>query len=144
MTQDTNLNEMNDNAVDGEIKRNHVVETLLDTTKVRIELKGVSEERDRMKQELLEKEESLSFFKSENESLQEQINDLSSSKESLQQEFTSTEMKLKAIMEYFEQKETQLRRKIGEEEMVRQKVEFREAHAKEVLEIAESDRERDR
>lgn len=144
LSNDAKLKERTDEESEHGMEHNDVVDKLLDTAKVRIELKRVSDERDLVNQQLLEKEESLNLFKAENESLQEQINELSNSKESLQREFTTTEMKLKAIMEYFEQKEMQLHRKIGEEEMVRQRVEFREAHAKEVLEIAESDRERDR
>lgn len=53
-------------------------------------------------------------------------------------------MKLKAITEYFEQKETQLHRKIGEEEIVRQRVESREAYAKERADLAEQEREKEK
>ena len=81
---------------------------------------------------------------SENQSLKNEISDLQSSKERVLEQYQETQMKLKAITEYFEQKETQLHRKIGEEEMVRQRVETREAYAKERADLAEHEREKER
>ena len=121
-----------------------IVRSLLDTTKVRTELNETCKDRDRLKLELQEQESVLDQLKNENESLQDQVNGLNVASENQRLEFVETEMKLKAITEYFEQKETQLHRKIGAEEIVRQRVEYREAHAKERAEQAEIEREKER
>ncbi len=121
-----------------------IVKDLLDTTKARSELSQVSHVRDGLRMELLEQESVLDETRNQNQSLQEEIRKMAAEQEQLRQTYLATEMKLKAITEYFEQKETHLHRKIGEEEIVRQRVESREAYAKERAEHAETEREKER
>ena len=128
---------------DGEDKL-QIVKDLLNTTKARSELSQVSQERDGLRLELLEQESVLDQTRNENQTLQEEIKRMAADQEQLRQAYQTTEMKLKAITEYFEQKETHLHRKIGEEEIVRQRVESREAYAKERAEHAETEREKER
>ena len=132
--------------VDGEEKTVQLerVQAMLDTTKVQVELRNITEERDRLKDQVKMQEDALDEIQSQNETLQEQIASIELSKATVLQEHQETQLKLKAITEYFEQKETQLHRKIGEEEMVRQRVESREAHAKERADMAEQEREKEK
>lgn len=120
------------------------VEAMLDTTRVQTELRAVTNERDQLQLDIQSQTSFLDQLQNENECLQQQIVDTMSAKESILQQYQETQMKLKAITEYFEEKENNLHRKIGEEEMVRQRVESREAYAKERADLAEQEREKEK
>ena len=117
---------------------------MLDTTKVQTQLRTVSDERDRLQRELQSQTTHLNQLQLQNETLQDQVSSIESEKASVFQQYQETQVKLKTITEYFEQKEAQLHRKIGNEEMVRQKIETQEAQAKERADIVEQEREKER
>ncbi len=127
-----------------DVDKVEMIKSLLDTTKARTELNEMCQIRDRLRLELQEQESVLNQLRNENESLHKQVNSLTIANEDQRKDSSVTEMKLKAITEYFEQKESQLHRKIGAEEIVRQRVESREAHAMERAEQAEIEREREK
>jgi hypothetical protein len=132
--------------VDGEEMESKLgkIEAMLDTTRAQTDLREMKNERDKLKEELIAKEEAQRELEETNESLEDQLMNIKAENEKLTQELQETQQKFKGITEYFERKEVNLHKKIGQEEMVRLKVELREATAKEKAELAEQEREKER
>ena len=100
------------------------IQALLDTTKVRqthrqsmcanlpyqaqTDLRVMTEERDRLQQQVLELAQSIDQLRSENKSLEEEVSSLHSDRELVAIQNQETQVKLKTLTEYFEQKELHL------------------------------------
>lgn len=120
------------------------IKSLLDSTKVRTELKVITEERNQLQLEIQTQALLVDQLQTQNVSLHQEVADIHSAKENILHQYQETQIKLKAITEYFEEKESHLHRRIGEEEIIRQRVESREAYAKERVDLIEQEREKER